>query len=136
MSALVSGGRRGTQVLWRQLLNLQPTSALTLQAQLRAQLISAIGAGSLPAERALPSSRALADQLNIARNTVVIVYQQLANDGYLIARHRRGYYPNPAAIAQRPRAAPWAAAGARGRAGLGCAREAAPLVAASRFQGA
>jgi GntR family transcriptional regulator / MocR family aminotransferase len=91
-------------VLWRQLLNLQPDSALTLQAQLRAQLISAISSGTLPAERALPSSRALADQLDIARNTVMIVYQQLADDGYLIARHRQGYYPNPAVIAQRPRA--------------------------------
>jgi len=99
----VSAGRRGTQVLWRQLLSLQPASAaITLQAQLRAQLIAAIGAGSLPAHRALPSSRALAAQLGIARNTVVIVYQQLADDGYLTARRRQGYYPNPAAIAQRP----------------------------------
>jgi len=98
----VSGGRRGTQVLWQQLLSLQPSSAITLQAQLRAQLIAAIGAGSLPAHRALPSSRALAEQLGIARNTVVIVYQQLADDGYLIARRRQGYYPNPALVAQRP----------------------------------
>jgi GntR family transcriptional regulator / MocR family aminotransferase len=99
----VSGGRRGTQILWRQLLRLQPTSALTLQAQLRAQLIVAIGDGSLPLQHPLPSSRALADQLGIARNTVVIVYQQLAEDGYLIARRRQGYYPNPAVLAQRPR---------------------------------
>ena len=107
----VSGGRRRTQILWRQLLRLQPASALTLQAQLRAQLIAAIAGGTLPSERPLPSSRALADQLGIARNTVVIVYQQLADDGYLIARRRQGYYPNPAVVAQRPRvvAAPQAA---------------------------
>ncbi|HEY3850751.1 MAG TPA: PLP-dependent aminotransferase family protein [Steroidobacteraceae bacterium] len=90
-------------MLWRQLLSLEPGSALTLQAQLRARLIAAISAGSLPARRPLPSSRALAAQLDIARNTVVIVYQQLADDGYLIARRRQGYYPNPAAIARRPR---------------------------------
>ena len=100
----VSRGRRRTQVLWRQLLRLQPASALPLQAQLRAELIAAIAGGSLPAQRPLPSSRALADQLGIARNTVVIVYQQLADDGYLIARRRQGYYPNPALLAQRPRA--------------------------------
>ena len=41
-------------------------------------------------------------QLGIARNTVTIVYQQLADDGYLIARRRQGYYPNPAVIAARP----------------------------------
>ena len=96
------GGRRRTQVLWRQLLGLQPSSALTLQAQLRARLIAAIGAGSLPIRQPLPSSRALATQLGIARNTVVIVYQQLADDGYLIARRRQGYYANPAVVAPRP----------------------------------
>jgi GntR family transcriptional regulator/MocR family aminotransferase len=101
----VSAGRRRTQILWRQLLSLQPAAALTLQAQLRAQLIAAIGAGTLPAQRALPSSRALANQLGIARNTVVIVYQQLADDGYLVARRRQGYYPNPAAMTPRPLAA-------------------------------
>ena len=98
----LSGGRRRTQVLWRQLLRLQPASAVTLQAQLRAQLITAIAGGSLPPSRPLPSSRALAVQLGIARNTVMIVYQQLADDGYLIARRRQGYYPNPAVIAARP----------------------------------
>ncbi|MBV9913797.1 MAG: PLP-dependent aminotransferase family protein [Sinobacteraceae bacterium] len=77
---------------------------MTLQAQLRAQLITAIGAGRLPARRPLPSSRALAAQLGIARNTVVIVYQQLADDGYLLARRRQGYFPNPAVLTQRPRA--------------------------------
>ncbi len=89
-------------MLWRQLLSLQPASAITLQAQLRAQLIAAIRGGSLPPGRALPSSRALAAQLGIARNTVTIVYQLLADDGYLIARRRQGYYPNPAVIAARP----------------------------------
>ncbi len=98
----MKGGRQRTQVLWRQLLSLQPSSALTLQAQLRAQLIAAIGAGRLPPDRPLPSSRALAGQLAIARNTVVIVYQQLADEGYLSARRRQGYYPNPAVIAPRP----------------------------------
>ena len=99
----LSRGRRRTQVLWLQLLKLQPASELTLQAQLRAQLVAAIGAGSLPAHRPLPSSRALAGQLGIARNTVVIVYQQLADDGYLIARRRQGYYPNLSVITPRPR---------------------------------
>lgn len=88
--------------LWNQLIKLHAQSPLTIQAQLRAQLIAAIGAGHIPVDRALPSSRELASQLSVARNTVVIVYQQLADDGYLVARHRRGYYPNPAAIAQRP----------------------------------
>ncbi|MBV9698289.1 MAG: PLP-dependent aminotransferase family protein [Gammaproteobacteria bacterium] len=101
----MSAGRRATQVLWRQLLNLQPRAAASLQNQLRAQLIAAIGAGRLPPLRALPSSRALAAQLRIARNTVTSVYQQLAEDGYLIARRRQGYFPNPRALAPQARAA-------------------------------
>src|SRR5579862_1261458 len=105
MVGRMSGGRQRTQVLWRQLLSLQPASAVTLQAQLRAQLITAISGGSLPLSRPLPSSRALAVQLGIARNTAMIVYQQLADEGYLTARRRQGYYPNPAVIAARPQAA-------------------------------
>ncbi len=105
----MTAGRRRTQVLWRQLLKLQPASALTLQTQLRTRLIAAICDGALPIHTALPSSRALAMQLRVARNTVVIVYRQLAEDGYLIARHRQGYYPNPAVIAERPRPIPPAA---------------------------
>ncbi len=87
--------------LWKQLFRLQADGALTMQAQLRSQLIAAIGDGQLPADQPLPSSRELAAQLGIARNTVVIVYQQLADDGYLIARVRRGYFPNPEISSQR-----------------------------------
>jgi GntR family transcriptional regulator/MocR family aminotransferase len=88
-------------MLWNQLFRLEAAGPLTIQAQLRAQVIAAIGDGQLPADRPMPSSRELASQLSIARNTVVIVYQQLADDGYLMARHRRGYYPNPAIAAGR-----------------------------------
>jgi GntR family transcriptional regulator/MocR family aminotransferase len=38
----------------------------------------------------LPSSRKLAQQLNVARNTVVAAYQQLIADGYLVSRQRSG----------------------------------------------
>ncbi|MBS0393197.1 MAG: PLP-dependent aminotransferase family protein [Proteobacteria bacterium] len=91
--------RRNT--LWRQLFKLDADGPLTIQAQLRAQLIAAIGDGRIPADRPLPSSRELAARLGIARNTVVIVYQQLADDGYLLAKDRRGYYANPDVAAQR-----------------------------------
>ena len=96
-------------ILWNRLFRLRPDAALTIQAQLRAQIIAAIGDGQIPPDRPLPSSRELAAQLEIARNTVVIVYQQLADDGYLIARQRRGYYANPAVAAQRLGSPPAAA---------------------------
>ena len=88
-------------MLWSRLFRLDPGGPLTIQAQLRGQIIAAIGDGQIPADQPMPSSRDLAAQLAIARNTVVIVYQQLADDGYLIARERRGYYPNPAIPAGR-----------------------------------
>ena len=46
----------------------------------------------LPLEISLPSSRELARHLGIARNTVVLAYQQLIDEGNLISRERSGYY--------------------------------------------
>jgi GntR family transcriptional regulator / MocR family aminotransferase len=88
--------------LWAQLFRLDPDGPLTIQAQLRAQIVAAIAAGRLPAEDAMPSSRELAQHLGIARNSVVGAYAQLADDGYLEARQRRGYFINPLALSARP----------------------------------
>jgi len=77
-----------------QLLHLPPNSELSLQAQVREALVNAILAGHVPPGSPLPSGRKLARQLGVARNTVVLAYQQLVDDGYLIARERSGYYVN------------------------------------------
>jgi GntR family transcriptional regulator/MocR family aminotransferase len=90
--------------LWQQLFRLDPDGPLTIQAQLRAAIVAAIADGHLAPGGSLPSSRELATRLRIARNTVVIVYQQLAEDGYLVARVRRGYFVNPAIARARPAA--------------------------------
>ena len=66
----------------------------TLQAQLRQMLVSAILQGQLPKGEPLPSCRRLAQNLSVARNTVTLAYQDLAADGFLIARERRGYFVN------------------------------------------
>ena len=55
----------------------------SLQRQLREQIANAILDGQIPPDKALPSSRKLADELKIARNTVVLAYEQLLDDGYL-----------------------------------------------------
>ncbi|WP_197488071.1 MocR-like pyridoxine biosynthesis transcription factor PdxR [Bordetella ansorpii] len=65
-----------------------------LQEQLREKLLDAIFEGALPAHEPMPSSRRLSEALGISRNTVVIVYEKLAHEGYLIASNRRGYYIN------------------------------------------
>ncbi|WP_188588641.1 GntR family transcriptional regulator, partial [Achromobacter denitrificans] len=51
--------------------------ALPRQRQLIQRLKQAILAGQLPAGGKLPSSRALAEDLEISRNTVLIAYEQL-----------------------------------------------------------
>lgn len=56
------------------------------RAALEAALRQAIRGGRLAAGEALPSSRALATQLGLARGTVVEVYAQLAAEGYLRTR--------------------------------------------------
>ncbi|MDX1269311.1 MAG: GntR family transcriptional regulator, partial [Oceanisphaera sp.] len=67
----------------------------SLQQQLREQIAAAIINGNIPQDSPLPSSRKLAKQLSIARNTVVLAYEHLLDDGYLIARERSGYFVNP-----------------------------------------
>ena len=55
------------------------------QRQLIQRLKQAILAGQLPAGGKLPSSRALSEDLEISRNTVLIAYEQLTAEGYVIA---------------------------------------------------
>lgn len=79
----------------RQLFHLIHDKNISLQKQLREQIASAIMNGNMPLDTPLPSSRKLAKELNIARNTVVLAYDHLLDDGYLVARERRGYFVNP-----------------------------------------
>lgn len=81
-----------------QLFHLSRNSNSSLQSQLRERLVSAILDGHIPPGEPVPSCRQLANQLGIARNTVVLAYQQLVDQGYLIARERSGYYVNKAIL--------------------------------------
>ena len=76
------------------LIFLDPDSELSLQAQIRQKLVEVIVSGIFPRGQRLPSSRKLAEQLSVARNTVVLVYEQLIEEGYLISRERSGIYVN------------------------------------------
>ena len=55
-------------------------------------LVSAILGRQLPPGDPLPSSRKLAKSLGVSRNTVVLAYQGLVDDGYLESRERSGFY--------------------------------------------
>ena len=60
-------------------------SGATLHAQLRTQLLKAIEAGRLGPGDRLPPTRQFANDLQVARGTVVDVYDQLVQEGYLTA---------------------------------------------------
>jgi GntR family transcriptional regulator/MocR family aminotransferase len=60
------------------------------RAALEAALRGAVRSGRLPPGTTLPSSRALALDLGIARNTVAEAYGQLVAEGWLAARHGSG----------------------------------------------
>jgi GntR family transcriptional regulator/MocR family aminotransferase len=100
---------RASQPLWSQLFQLSFRSKITLQAQIREMLVAAILDGHLPGGAALPSTRTLAHELGVARNTVALAYELLVNEGYLLTRSRSGHFVNPDMAAGRiavpPRAA-------------------------------
>ena len=65
---------------------LDRASELPLAAQLATALRRAILGGILRHDEALPSTRALAASVRVSRGTVVAAYDQLAGEGYLLAR--------------------------------------------------
>ncbi|MFK7854090.1 MAG: PLP-dependent aminotransferase family protein [Granulosicoccus sp.] len=81
--------------MWHQLFKLESGSDQSLQAQLRQALVKAILDGRIPVDIPLPSSRELSRQLGVARNTVVLAYQHLIDESYLVSHERRGYFVNP-----------------------------------------
>lgn len=95
-------GHGQSGAMWSQLLHLSARSGFGLQEQIREMLVSAILEGQLPAGVPVPSSRKLAGDLDVARNTVVLAYQQLVDEGYLVARERSGYFVNPEMLGAKP----------------------------------
>ncbi len=83
---------------------------------LEAALREAVRSGRLAPGTTLPSSRALAADLGIARNTVADAYAQLVAEGWLAARHGSGTWvaerAGPPSRQQRPEPGP-AGRGAR-----------------------
>lgn len=91
---------------------------VSLQAQLRRHLVDAILDGRLATDSPLPSCRHLAKALNVSRNTVVLVYQALSDEGFLTSRERVGYFVNADMLASRAGAGAHAEAAGEGHAGL------------------
>ncbi|HEY1931640.1 MAG TPA: PLP-dependent aminotransferase family protein [Acetobacteraceae bacterium] len=80
--------------------------------------------GALPSGARLPPTRALASELGVARQTVVLAYERLAAEGYVRARTGSGTYvaPDLPDAAPLPAAPPQIAAHALSRRGAGLAQ--------------
>ncbi|HFB64226.1 MAG TPA: PLP-dependent aminotransferase family protein [Aeromonadales bacterium] len=74
------------------LISLDADSNVGLQNQIRQKLVEAILSGVLPVGQRLLSSRKLAKKLNVARNTVVLAYNQLIDEGFIVSRERSGLF--------------------------------------------
>ncbi len=105
-----------------ELLTLKRSDEAGLAAQLTQQLRALMSGGQIRSGASLPSSRSLSAELNVARNTVIHAYEQLAAEGYLrLAARRRpvvtdaieARFAKPATApkreaARRPSLSPWA----------------------------
>jgi GntR family transcriptional regulator / MocR family aminotransferase len=93
----MSTERRINSAEWDRLFTRSEATGRPLQTRVREMIVTAIAEGWLRPETPLPSSRALADNLSVARNTVLLAYQQLVDEGVLEARARSGYFVHPEA---------------------------------------
>ena len=74
------------------LTKIQKKSGLPIQEQLKKIFLEMIRQDQLQPGEKLPSSRYLAQYLKISRNTVLIVYEALIDEGYLTSINKRGYF--------------------------------------------
>src|SRR5262245_35689774 len=74
------------------LITLDRSGAESLQEQIYQRIREQIVAGTLRAGAAVPSSRLLAAQLKVSRNSVIFGYERLINEGYLVARPMVGTF--------------------------------------------
>jgi GntR family transcriptional regulator / MocR family aminotransferase len=73
-------------------LQISRQKARPLHMQLVDGLKVMIHSGALGAGHAIPSSRALAQDLGLSRNTVMVAFDQLASEGYLSPAARSGWF--------------------------------------------
>lgn len=73
-------------------ISLQEKSSTYLYEQIYEYIKDEIRAGRLLFEEKLPSTRSLADYLEVSRSTVDLAYSQLLSEGYIEARPYKGYF--------------------------------------------
>src|ERR1700746_1812047 len=104
-------------LFWSSLFQGLGRSGNFLQLQIRQMIVTAIEDGRLPLGVRMPSSRDLAGLLKVSRNTIVIAYEQLVEQNFLVSRERSGYFVAglPKQIGAAPADIPAAATGGESR---------------------
>ena len=85
----------------RTLIEVDRASDEPLYRQVRRAVEHGIAVGHFQPEYRLPSSRELAAELQVSRNTINLAYQELIAEGYVESRERSGLYVNSEIGAQR-----------------------------------
>ena len=88
------------------LIGLDPSRPEPLYRQLRAALEHRIATRTFPPDRPLPSSRDLARELGVSRNTVTSAYAELIAEGFAESRPRSGVWVNAEMQAELARGGP------------------------------
>ena len=81
-----------SELMWPRLFRRFEGGARTRQGQLRDMLAHAVMEGFLSPGEALPSSRVLAQILELSRSTVTLALHALADKGLISGRARSGYF--------------------------------------------
>ncbi len=76
----------------RSLLSLDATSGVPVFVQIRDQVKCAVADGRLTAGSRLPTTRALAEELGVAVNTVAKAYRELEREAVVEGRGRQGTF--------------------------------------------
>ncbi len=79
----------------RTLVEIDRNSAEPLYQQVRRAIEHGIANGVFDVNRRLPSSRELAIELAVSRNTINLAYQELIAEGFVLSHERSGMFVNP-----------------------------------------
>jgi GntR family transcriptional regulator/MocR family aminotransferase len=77
---------------WKLNIVLKSTSGLAVYLQIAQQIIDDIQNGRLAPATAMPGTRELATHLEVNRKTVILAYEELIAQGWLITQNRRGTF--------------------------------------------
>lgn len=79
----------------RTFIEIDRSSTEPLYRQVRRAIEHGIAVGRFNPSRRLPSSRELAAELRVSRNTISLAYQELVAEGFVESRERSGLFINP-----------------------------------------